>query len=67
MSTIWHPCTEPPGNSRAVRLRFGDSGERDTTGFFHKSHCCYYEFDRAMVHHTPVHPTHWAEIGETAR
>jgi len=64
VSTKWHPYTEPPESHKDVWLRFGDNGERDAIGFFHKGHGAYYKSLRAMHNLASVHPTHWAEIEE---
>ena len=65
MSTVWHPYTQPPEPFGIVRLRFGDDGERDTFGFYHDRHGCYYKSVTGMWQRASVHPTHWAEIEET--
>ena len=64
MSTVWHPYTEPPPPMKAVRLRFGDDGERDCEGFYSAAFGSYYKGGGAFYVHATVHPTHWAEIEE---
>ena len=64
MSTIWHPYTEPPNDSRRVRLRFDDDGKRDCNGFYAAAFGGYYKGKTGFYQHSPVHPTHWAELEE---
>ena len=67
MSTKWHSYMEPPNDSRRVRLRFGDDGERDCDGFWWSHEKAWYMSDGSKRRKNAVHPTHWAEIEEATQ